>query len=238
MAQAEAPAVPPLVVVENVSRTYRGGARVAALREISFAIAPGEKVALTGPSGSGKSTLIRVIGALDKPTRGRVLFEGRNIYRRRGRARLRATRIGIVFQSFHLLPTLTAAENVEIPMFGVERSEQKRRERVSQLLEQVGLAARARHRPPMLSGGECQRVAIARALANAPSLLLADEPTGNLDSETSRNVVDLLLSVAGNTGTALVIATHDDGVASRMSRHIALLDGSVRSDVAIAAGSP
>ena len=230
MAPDQTAAVPDLVVLENVSRTYRGGARVSALRDVSFAIAPGEKVALTGPSGSGKSTLLRIIGALDRPNRGRVLFEGRNMYRRRGRAQLRARRIGIVFQSFHLLPTLTAAENIEIPMFGVERSEQKRRQRVAQLLEQVGLTERARHRPSMLSGGECQRVAIARALANAPSLLLADEPTGNLDSETSRSVIDLLLSAAGQSGSALGVATHEPEVAARMSRHIALLDGSVRSD--------
>jgi putative ABC transport system ATP-binding protein len=165
------------------------------------------------------------MGGLDRPDGGRVLVEGRDIYRGGGLARLRARRIGIVFQSFHLLATLTAAENIEVPMFGVERSARARRERVRLLLSLVGLSDRAAHRPSMLSGGESQRVAIARALANRPALLLADEPTGNLDSETSRAIVDLLLRTASETGAALVTVTHDPAVAARMGRHIGILDG-------------
>jgi putative ABC transport system ATP-binding protein len=202
---------------------------VTAVRGISLAIGAGEVIAVTGPSGSGKSTLLRIIGGLDRPDKGRVIVEGRDIYRGGGLARLRARRIGIVFQSFHLLATLTAAENVEVPMFGVEGSARARAERVRLLLGMVGLTHRAAHRPGMLSGGECQRVAIARALANRPALLLADEPTGNLDSETSRAIVDLLLQTAADTGAALLTATHDPAVASRMGRRIAILDGRLQA---------
>jgi len=174
--------LPELLRLERVGRTFRHG-QVTALQEVSLAIACGEMLAVTGPSGSGKSTLLRVMGGLERPDAGRVLFEGRDLHRERRPAALRARGIGIVFQFFHLLPTLTAAENIEVPMFGVERSRARRAERVQALLDRMGLADRADHRPADLSGGECQRVAVARAIVNAPKLLLADEPTGNLDSE-------------------------------------------------------
>ena len=213
-----------LLRLERVSRTF-GHGRVAALRDASLAIAAGQKLAVTGPSGSGKTTLLSVMAGLDRPDAGRVLFEGRDMYRDGGLARLRARRIGIVFQSCHLLATLTAAENVELPMFGVEPAAAARAARVRALLDMVGLSHRAGHRPGALSGGECQRVAIARALANRPALLLADEPTGNLDSETSRAIVDLLLEVADATAAALVVVTHDAAVAGRMATPVHILDG-------------
>ena len=213
-----------LIRLEGVDRKF-GQGRVAALSAVSLAVAPSERIAVTGPSGSGKSTLLRVMAGLDRPDAGRVLFEGRDMYRDADLPRLRARRIGIVFQSFHLLATLSAAENVELPMFGVEPGRAARAARVRALLDLVGLSQRAGHRPGGLSGGECQRVAIARALANRPALLLADEPTGNLDSETSRAIVDLLLDVAAETAAALVVVTHDAAVAGRMARCLRILDG-------------
>ena len=225
--------MPELVRVEHVTQTFRS-ARVTALQDLSLSMAPGQIVAITGPSGSGKSTLLRLMAGLDRPSQGRVLFEGRDMYKESRLARLRARSIGIVFQFFHLLPILTAAENIEVPMFGVERSAAARGRRVRLLLEQVGLSHRADHRPALLSGGECQRVAVARALANQPRLLLADEPTGNLDSDASRRILDLLLSVAGQTGAALVIATHDPAVAARMPTRLQLLDGRRADEPALA----
>jgi putative ABC transport system ATP-binding protein len=223
-----------LIRLEQVSRTF-GRGQVAALADVSLAVTAGQRLAVTGPSGSGKSTLLRIMAGLDRPDQGRVLFEGRDMYRDGDLARLRARRIGIVFQSFHLLATLTAAENVELPMFGVEPAAAARALRVRSLLDQVGLTHRAGHRPGLLSGGECQRVAIARALANRPALLLADEPTGNLDSETSRSIVDLMLAVAAETAAALVVVTHDAAVARRMASAIRILDGRLQG---AAPGSP
>ena len=215
---------PPLLALEGVSRAY-GKARVLALDRVSLKIARGECVAIAGPSGSGKSTLLHVMCGLDRPTSGRVLVEGREPRSAGDWAWLRAERIGFVFQAFNLLPTLTAAENVEVPMFGTGRGRREREARALELLARVGLADRARHRPGELSGGECQRVAIARSLANAPDILLADEPTGNLDSRTSAQIVDLLLDIHRAEGATLVVASHDERMARQAERVVGILDG-------------
>lgn len=216
----------PILTLESVCRRY-AGARVTALQEVSLRIAPGEYVAITGPSGSGKSTLLHILSGLDRPTSGRVLFENRPPASRKEWARLRARRIGFVFQSFHLLPNLTALENVEIPMFGVVRDASKRRRRATELVARVGLEGRAGHKPGALSGGECQRVAIARSLANGPDLVLADEPTGNLDSETSSEILRLLAGIQAADGLTLVVATHDPLISLSAGRIVRLLDGRV-----------
>jgi len=217
----------PLLALEGVTRAYAGG-RVTALDRVSLTIRRGEYVAVTGPSGCGKSTLLHMLCGLDRPTAGRVIFDGVEPRSSRAWAQMRARRVGFVFQAFHLLPTLTAAENVEIPMCGVEPSGRRRRERALALLERVGLADRAPHRPGSLSGGECQRVAIARSLANAPDVILADEPTGNLDSGSAAAILDLLGEIHWVRGGTLVLVTHDAQVASRASRRLAMLDGRVQ----------
>jgi predicted ABC-type transport system involved in lysophospholipase L1 biosynthesis ATPase subunit len=201
---------------------------VHALDGVSLAVGRGDCVAIMGPSGSGKSTLLHVLCGLDRPTSGRVSFDGREP--KPGEwDRLRAERIGFVFQAFHLLPTLTAAENVEVPMFGTGRSRREREERARELLRRVGLADRATHLPRELSGGECQRVAIARSLANEPDVLLADEPTGNLDSKSSAEILDLLFDIHARDGATLVIVTHEAAIAERAGRIVHLLDGRVVS---------
>ncbi len=212
--------------MEGVWRVYPRG-QVTALREVSLTIARGDYIGITGPSGSGKSTLLHLAGGLDRPTRGRVLFDGGEPKTAAEWTALRARRIGIVFQAFHLLAGLTAAENVEIPMFGGIRSERQRRERVAELLDRVGLSGRSRHRVAELSGGESQRVAIARALVNSPDLILADEPTGNLDSGSATEILDLLEALHSREGIALAMVTHDEAVSRRAQRKIALLDGRI-----------
>ncbi len=216
----------PVVATEDVSREYDRG-RVVALREVSLAVWPGDLMAVVGPSGSGKSTLLHLLGGLDRPTAGRVRFEGREPRSAGEWARLRARRIGFVFQAFNLLPVLTARENVEVPMLGVVPGARARRRRAERLLAAVGLADRAGHRPVELSGGERQRVAIARALANRPALVLADEPTGNLDSQTAEGIVRLLLDLRAEEGLALVVVTHDRDLAARCNRWVELRDGRI-----------
>jgi len=220
---------PPVYELRSVSRTYAlGGAQVHAIREIDLALTVGESVAIVGPSGSGKTTLLQLLGALDRPTAGELLFEGRDIGRLGDRAlsQLRLEVLGFVFQQFNLIPTLTAAQNVEIALAPTSSSRVARRERVLGLLASVGLAERADHVPSKLSGGEQQRVAIARALANDPHVLLADEPTGNLDSTTGAEIVDLLLSLSGNEQRrTVIVVTHDPDVAGRAARVIRMLDG-------------
>jgi putative ABC transport system ATP-binding protein len=201
---------------------------VHAVREIELALAAGEPVAIVGPSGSGKTTLLQLLGALDRPTGGELLFEGRDIGRLRDRAlsQLRLDVLGFVFQQFNLIPTLTAAQNVEVALAPTSPSRAARRDRVLSLLASVGLAGRADHVPSKLSGGEQQRVAIARALANDPHVLLADEPTGNLDSTTGAEIIDLLLSLSGDDQRrTVIIVTHDAGVAGRAQRVIRMRDG-------------
>lgn len=216
-----------MIQLEGVWRTYPMGEGVVhALRDISLGIAPGEHVALIGPSGSGKSTLLHILGCLDRPTRGCYRFEGREVGTLPDgeRSLLRRNRIGFVFQFFHLLPRLTAQGNVELPMLfgGIPRDERK--ERAARTLASVGLLARAGHRPDQLSGGERQRVAIARAVVMAPAVLLADEPTGNLDRASAQEVMGVLEAM-NRQGLTLVVVTHDPVLASRARRVVHLADG-------------
>ena len=218
-----------LIVLDGVWRTYTRG-QVVAVRGLTLTIERGDYLAITGPSGSGKSTLLYLAGGLDQPTQGRVLFDGSEPKLPARWTALRARRIGFVFQSFHLITGLTAAENVEIAMFGVQRSERQRKRRVAELLDRVRLNHRRDHRISELSAGESQRVAIARALANSPELVLADEPTGNLDSQTGSDVLDLLEDLRRQDGIALVVVTHDPRVAERAHRVVRLLDGQMVSE--------
>ena len=223
----------PLYLLEDVERRYeRGSTTVHALRGIDLSVQPGELLAVEGPSGSGKSTLLQLLGAMDTPTAGRVDFDGAPLASASDRTltRMRREAIGFVFQQFNLIPTLTAVENVEVAMAGASTSRQERRTRASELLAGVGLAERGDHLPGRLSGGEQQRVAIARALANGPRVVLADEPTGNLDTVTAQEVVSLLVSLNESQGVTIVVVTHDDEVASRMRRRVRLRNGEISSD--------
>lgn len=222
----------PIVEAMRVTRSFDMPAGpVVAVRDISLTIAPGEYVAVRGPSGCGKSTLLHMLGCVDAPSSGTLLFDGQDVSRLTDaqRSLLRLRQLGFVFQRFFLLPMLTAWENVELPQSeaGVRKDERRRRTR--ELLEYVGLAGRADHRPSQLSGGEMQRVAIARALANRPRLLLADEPTGELDRTTGEQIAALLDRVNAD-GTALVIVTHDPALADRARRVLTLRDGEIESE--------
>jgi putative ABC transport system ATP-binding protein len=211
------------VVVTGVRKSFEHG-RVQALREITFTVEAGELVALTGASGAGKSTLLNLIAALDEPDEGSIAVGGRELGNLGSPSRYRAETIGFVFQAHNLLPTLSANENVQIPMFG-RRPRAERTERARELLGQVGLADRADARPAILSGGERQRVAIARALANEPRVLLADEPTGALDSVTGKQVLDLLDELRRLHGTTIIVVTNDESVAAHADRTMRLRDG-------------
>ena len=218
-----------------VTRSYENG-RVKALRGVDLRIEAGDFVAITGSSGSGKTTLLQMLGGLDTPDSGEIRFRGQSLSEMGDLSSFRAQRVGFVFQSFHLLSTLSACENVQVPMVGSPLPEKGREQRAIQLLEQVGLAERIRHRPSELSGGERQRVAIARSLANEPDLLLADEPTGNLDSRTGRSILDLF-DRFHNEGLTVIMVTHDDHVAERCQRVIRLADGMIESDTTNGTGS-
>jgi putative ABC transport system ATP-binding protein len=211
---------------DNLNKTYPDG-RVAALKNVSLDIHQGDYLAIMGPSGSGKSTLLNLLGALDLPTTGQVLFEGLPLDQLGSLDRFRSQKIGFVFQSFYLLPTLTALENVQIPMFEGPLGPAARARRAAELLRGVAMSHRVNHLPSRLSVGERQRVAIARALANEPILLLADEPTGNLDSRTADEVLDLFSGLHRDRGMTLVVITHSEEVASRADRIIRLRDGQV-----------
>jgi ABC-type lipoprotein export system ATPase subunit len=211
------------VVVERVTKAFEGG-RIRALDEISLRLEPGEVVALTGPSGSGKSTLLNLIGALDGPDAGSILIDGRPLEQRDATG-YRAGTVGFVFQAANLIPVLSASENVQVAMIGRGLARAKRRKRAEELLAEVGLARRARAYPPVLSGGERQRVAIARALANDPRLLLADEPTGALDSEAGEQILALLLGLRERRGMTILLVTNDREVAQRADRILELRDG-------------
>lgn len=214
--------------LDDVSRVFKtGSGEVRAVDGVTLAIAPGEFLAIEGPSGSGKSTMLQLLGALDRPTSGTITLEGENLGRLgdSGRTRLRRDAIGFVFQHFNLIPTLTAAENVEAAMSRAQGGKGARVERVLDLLRQVGLENRAGHLPSRLSGGEQQRVAVARALSNSPRVLLADEPTGNLDSRTSAEVIELLASLVEQRGVTVVLVTHSEDMARRAKRRVAMRDG-------------
>jgi putative ABC transport system ATP-binding protein len=220
----------PLYELRGVERTFtKGGVSVHALNGIDLDISAAEMVTLEGPSGSGKSTLLQLLGALDLPTKGTIRFAGRALESESDKilTDIRSEEIGFVFQQFNLIPTLTAEENVAIALVPRHVSRDKRLERARELLERVGLGHRLGHLPSRLSGGEQQRVAIARALANSPRVVIADEPTGNLDSANSKEVMNLLLELHTSFGVTIVIATHSEEVAAEIPRRIRLLDGRI-----------
>jgi ABC-type lipoprotein export system ATPase subunit len=217
------------VVAEHVRKAFERG-RIPALEDVSLQIEPAELVALTGPSGSGKSTLLHLIGALDRPDAGSILVGGRELATLPNPAEYRAATVGFVFQFHNLIPTLTAAENVQVPMLGRRIGRREREERARDLLREVGLAHRVDASPTTLSGGERQRVAIARALANEPPLLLADEPTGALDSETSAEIVGLLSRLRRQRRMTVLLVTNDEGLSRQADRVLRLRDGRVDGD--------
>jgi len=216
------------VVVDRVSKSFEGGT-IRALRDVSFRLDPGDVVSLTGPSGGGKSTLLNLIGALDKPDSGSIAVAGRRLEELRDGSEYRAATVGFVFQFHHLIPTLSAAENVQVPMMGRGLGRAERERRSLELLEDCAIGQRAKASPATLSGGERQRVAIARALANGPPLLLADEPTGSLDSATGAQIVELLLSLRERHGTTILLVTNDDAVAELADRTLRIRDGHVEA---------
>ena len=214
----------PVIAADSLAKIYRRGREeIRALDNVSFAIARGEFVAITGPSGAGKTTLLNILGCMDTPTSGALRISGREVGKlsEREQTLLRRTEIGFVFQHFGLIPTLTVAENVALPALFARKQNNGQ---VDELLERVGLANRRRHRPHELSGGEMQRVAIARALVNNPMLILADEPTGNLDSKTGESIIDLLRQLNGQ-GLTITVVTHNDMMAGAAQRRLVLRDG-------------
>jgi ABC-type lipoprotein export system ATPase subunit len=222
-------AAPFVFEATGLTKEYDDG-QVHALRGVDFKIAHGEFVAIVGPSGSGKTTLLQMLGALDLPSSGTLSYRGKSMLDLDDAAAYRAHEIGFIFQAFHLLPTFTAIENVQIPMFEDQKSRSARTSRALELLKSVGLEQRVNHFPSKLSGGERQRVAIARSLANSPSVLLADEPTGNLDTENANNILDLLTKLHHERRMTLILITHDMTVARRTARAIQMTDGRVIFD--------
>jgi putative ABC transport system ATP-binding protein len=224
----------PLISVRDLAKTYQlGEVEVRALRGVSLDVVPREFIALTGPSGSGKSTFMHLLGCLDRPTSGQYLLNGRDVARLSNRelARVRNREIGFVFQGFNLLPRTSALENVELPLlYASGISARDRRARAAAALEAVGLGGLLRHHPNQMSGGQQQRVAIARALVNEPALLLADEPTGNLDSRTSTEVMEIFQRLNAERGITILLVTHEHEIAEYAARLISFLDGRVRFD--------
>ncbi len=222
-----------LIALNQIDRTfYLGDSQVHALRKVNLTIAPGEYIAVMGPSGSGKSTLLNLIGLLDRPDAGGYQLEGRDVTTLAPdeQAKVRSERIGFIFQSFHLVPRLTAAANIELPLILAGMSVAERTKRVTQALQEYGLTDRAQHRPNELSGGQRQRVAIARATVQRPAVLLADEPTGNLDRVTGEEVVRLLEALNAQ-GMTLIVVTHDHALGARARRQIKMEDGVIVSDI-------
>lgn len=218
------------VEVVDLTKIYGDGLEVRALDRVSLVVRSGEFVSIMGPSGSGKSTLLHLLGALDRPTSGRIVVAGRDLSTVRDLDTFRARTVGFVFQLHNLIPTLTALENVEVPTYEGPFAGAARRERARELLEWVGLADRASHRPGQLSGGQRQRVAVARALANRPAVILADEPTGSLDSQSGAEVLGLLRELNRTHGTTVILVTHDPLIALATDRIITLRDGRVQRD--------
>jgi putative ABC transport system ATP-binding protein len=216
------------VRVEGVSKSFDGG-RIQALDDVSFRLDPGDFVALTGPSGGGKSTLLNLIGALDQPDSGSIVVDGAHVEKLADDSAYRAMTVGFVFQFHHLIPTLNAIENVQVPLMGRGLSRAEREQRAAELLEDCAIAHRAKAMPSTLSGGERQRVAIARALANGPRLLLADEPTGALDSVTGAQIVELLVTLRDRRGMTILLVTNDDDVARAADRTLRIRDGRIES---------
>jgi len=220
----------PVIELKDVRKTYlMDEVSVQALRGVNLSIMTGDFTAIMGPSGSGKSTLLHMIGVLDRPTSGKIYLDGVDISKLKDAelARLRGGKIGFVFQSFNLYPTLTARENIELPMLILEKEKKVRDEKVSALLRMVGLEGRANHLPSQLSGGERQRIAVARALANDPPLILADEPTGNLDSKTGYEVMDFLAKLQKEKNLTIVMVTHEPDIAKYAKKIIRLKDGNI-----------
>jgi putative ABC transport system ATP-binding protein len=218
-----------MITLRNVSRTFAlGEESVHALRDVTLHIGRGEYLSIMGPSGSGKSTMLNILGLLDRPTSGTYELDGQDVtaLTDEEQARVRREKIGFVFQFFHLVPRLSAAENVELPLLLAGAHPDERREKVTRLLTEFGIEKRSRHRPDQLSGGERQRVAIARAMVMEPAAILADEPTGNLDQHTGREVIHLLEEL-NSRGMTLVLITHDTDLGGRARRHIRTLDGRV-----------
>ncbi len=222
-----------MIALQGLARTFQVGDQpVHALRDVTLLLEDGEYVAVMGPSGSGKTTLLNILGLLDRPDAGTYRLDGveTTTLAEEGRARLRRERIGFVFQSFHLVPRLTAFENVELPLVLAGIAPRERRPRVARMLDAVGLAPRAEHRPDQLSGGQRQRVAIARATVMEPSLILADEPTGNLDRASGEEVIQILEGLNAK-GLTLVVVTHDPALGARARRRIRMADGAVVEDL-------
>ncbi len=223
------------ISISGVVKTFENG-RLRALDGVDLVVRKGEFVAIVGPSGCGKSTLLHLIAALDRPDEGTIVVAGHDLAAARRLNEYRARDVGMVFQLDNLLPTLTASENVQVPMFGQGRPGRERRRRADALLAMVGLAGRTRNRPPQLSGGERQRVAIARALANSPAILLADEPTGRLDSTSGRRVLELLEEIRREQGITVILVTHDPAIAARADRIVEMLDGRIAGGAGAADG--
>jgi ABC-type lipoprotein export system ATPase subunit len=221
---------PTVVETHNLVKIYGDGAAVRALDNVDLTILKGEFLTVMGPSGSGKSTLLNMIGALDKPTQGQVVVNGEDLATIKDVDRFRARTVGFVFQLHNLLPALTARENVEVPMHGQDIGEQEMRQRAEHLLELVGLPDRMHHLPSQLSGGQRQRVAVARALANDPAIILADEPTGSLDTQSGAEIMDLLETINRDQGTTILIVTHDPKIARRTRRILTMRDGKIVDD--------
>jgi len=217
-----------ILTARSLKKDYDEG-RIEALRGIDLSIAAGEYVAISGPSGSGKSTLLQLLGGLDSPSSGEVLYEDTALGADMDLDTYRSCKVGFIFQAFHLLPTLRAIENVQVAMLARSCKSIERAERAEALLVEMGLQSRMRHFPNELSSGERQRVAIARALANDPAILLADEPTGNLDSKNSAHTMEILIGIQRNRGMTLVIVTHDQEIACSAPRHIRIRDGRVEA---------